>query len=279
LIGIALSFIIKSESYGQSYSFLWLDGATAAPRQIIKDIPAPGGYQRVATAANSFADWLRHLPLKIENDVVYLFDGSPKGNQSAQYKVLAIDVGNRDLQQCADAVIRLRAEYLFGQRQFDAVAFDFTSGHRAAYATWREGYRPRVRGSKVTWRQTGRADSSYTGFREYLDTVFNYAGSYSLSRELKEVAHPNDITIGDVFIRGGFPGHAVIVLDLAVESSSGKKAFLLAQSYMPAQEIHILRNPNNDEMNPWYEVNGAEKLFTPEWTFEWSELKRFREKN
>ena len=48
---------------------------------------------------------------------------------------------------------------------------------------------------------------------------------------------------GDVFIKGGSPGHAVIVVDVAIYTQTGKKVFLLAQSYMPAQQIHILVNP------------------------------------
>lgn len=67
----------------------------------------------------------------------------------------------------------------------------------------------------------------------------------------------------------------MIVVDLAIDSTAGKKAVLLAQSYMPAQEIHILNNPRADNMNPWYVVNGEDKLYTPEWTFAWSELRRF----
>ena len=50
-----------------------------------------------------------------------------------------------------------------------------------------------------------------------------------------------NIEIGDVFIQGGFPGHAIIVVDLA-ENEVGEKCFLVAQSYMPAQEIHVLKN-------------------------------------
>jgi hypothetical protein len=83
-------------------------------RPTIKDILLPVDYERVTTSPNSFADWLRHLPLKTENNVVYLYDGMPKSNQAAQYRVLAIDLSNKNLQQCADAVIRLRAEYLSG---------------------------------------------------------------------------------------------------------------------------------------------------------------------
>ncbi len=77
--------------------------------------------------------------------------------------------------------------------------------------------------------------------------------------------------IGDVFIQGGSPGHAVIVVDLVVNSTTGEKRFLLAQSYMPAQDIHVLKNPNSTDS--WYSM--SEVIETPEWTFRSSDLKRF----
>jgi Domain of unknown function (4846) len=77
-----------------------------------------------------------------------------------------------------------------------------------------------------------------------------------------------------VFIRGGFPGHAVLVVDVA-ENASGKRIFLLAQSYMPAQDIHILRNPNA-RIDPWYHAVDRGNLVTPEWTFQYTDLKRIR---
>ncbi len=84
--------------------------------------------------------------------------------------------------------------------------------------------------------------------------------------------------IGDVFIRGGSPGHAVIVLDMAMDSKTGKKLFMMAQSYMPAQDIHVLVNPNKPSISPWYELDGnAKDILTPEWTFSSNELKRFQE--
>jgi hypothetical protein len=89
----------------------------------------------------SFEDWLRHLPLKKGKPPVYLYNGRLKENQSAHYAVIDIDVGNSDLQQCADALIRLRAEYLYSIGDFSSIHFKFTSGHNAEYSRWREGYR------------------------------------------------------------------------------------------------------------------------------------------
>ena len=102
-----------------------------------------------------------------------------------------------------------------------------------------------------------------------------YAGTASLSRELTPVRDVRKMKIGDVFIRGGFPGHAVIVADLAVNPQDGRKVFLLVQSFMPAQDMHVLRNPNNRVLNPWYELDFGEVLRTPEWTFGKNELRRF----
>ena len=95
-----------------------------------------------------------------------------------------------------------------------------------------------------------------------------YAGSYSLSRELKLVKNIKEIRIGDVFIEGGFPGHSIIVVDIAINKKNQKKLFLLAQSYMPAQEIHILINPSNAQLSPWYEIDFGDILDTPEWEFD-----------
>lgn len=106
-----------------------------------------------------------------------------------------------------------------------------------------------------------------------MDIIFAYAGTLSLEKELVFV-NISDISIGDIFIQGGSPGHAVIVVDMAIDEK-GDKIFLLAQSYMPAQDIHILKNPNDKNISPWYRANIDMELITPEWTFTKSDLKRF----
>jgi hypothetical protein len=57
----------------------------------------------------------------------------------------------------------------------------------------------------------------------------------------------------------------MIVADIAT-NISGKKIYLLAQSYMPAQDVHIVINPMNKNISPWYELND-ETVNTPEWVF------------
>lgn len=72
-----------------------------------------------------------------------------------------------------------------------------------------------------------------------------------------------------------FPGHAVIIVDMAV-NDAGEKIFILAQSYMPAQQTQILINPNDENISPWYSSEIIDKLITPEWIFNSNELRRFR---
>jgi hypothetical protein len=242
---------------------------------LFRSIAPPSGCVRKPLPKNSFGWWLRRLPLKPGRPPVYLFDGRKKVNQSAHAAVLDMDAGRGNLQQCADAVIRLRAEYLFSIGRGDAVSFNFTSGDPASFKQWKAGYRPLVDGSRVSWRKSAAPDGSYANFRRYLTAVFMYAGSYSLSRELTPVGMA-EMTVGDVFIQGGFPGHAVIVADMASHPVSGEKTFLLAQSYMPAQDVHVLKNPTDPALSPWYALDIDDELVTPEWTFKKTDLKRFR---
>jgi hypothetical protein len=274
---IIFVFILSILSYGQTKeNYLWLDAEYSSEYYSISNIPLPAGYSRVEINLNSFQEWLRYLPLLKDQDKVRLFDESLKSNQNAHYKIIDIDVGERDLQQCADAIIRLYSEYLYSQGKYADISFNFTSGDRASFIDWGNGQRPIIRDNVVEWKQQATYDRSYQNFRKYLITVFAYAGSYSLAKEMKDVEELSDIRIGDVFLQGDFPGHGVIVVDLAINQLTNDFIILLAQSYMPAQDIHILKNLNNISLSPWYHVGSTNKLYTPEWTFEWNDIKRFK---
>jgi len=258
----------------KAQEYLWT-GEYDSSCTIKNMIDLPAGYERIKVPSGSFAEWLRNLPLKKKGFPVYLYDCREKPNQQAHWQVVDIDVGDKDLQQCADAIMRLRAEYFYAGGYYDSISFDFTSGDAMPFRKWMEGIRPEVDGDIVRWIRTDDVDSSYTNFRNYLDIVFTYAGSYSLNKQLKPKENICNIEIGDIFIEGGFPGHAVIVVDVAVDKSSGKRKFLLAQSYMPAQDIHILKCPYKIPSSPWYNCDIGERLITPEWIFDKDDLKRF----
>ena len=240
----------------------------------IKDrFSPPTQATRVAAANGSFGKYLRDLPLKPAGSPVLYYNGQEKFNQ-VQEAVIDLDVGKRDLQQCADAIMRLRGEYLFQQASFDRIQFHFTNGFNATYSKWRAGYRIKVEGNKVSWvNHQNRNSSSYDSFRKYLNMVFSYAGTLSLQKEVNPV-RLSDMQIGDIFIQGGSPGHAIIIVDMAKDNHTNEIYFMLAQSYMPAQDIHVLKNPNNPIISPWYQAKNLEILETPEWTFNKKDLSR-----
>jgi hypothetical protein len=218
--------------------------AAPASETLQARIAPPPGFARVPAAPDSWATWLRGLPLKPRGAPVLTYTGAPKWRQDVHVAVIDIDVGQRDLQQCADAIMRLRGEWLFAAGR--PVAFNDTDGKRRVFSA--------------------RDKSDHAAFRKYMDLVFAYAGTYSMEHELKPVPLA-DIAIGDVFVKGGFPGHAVLVADMAENPQTGEKRFLLVQSYMPAQEMHVLKNPGASDGSPWYPAAFAGDLVTPEWTF------------
>jgi hypothetical protein len=62
---------------------------------------------------------------------------------------------------------------------------------------------------------------------------------------------------------------------MAVNRISGEKVFMLAQSYMPAQDIHILKNLSERNISPWYRIPLENEINTPEWIFYKQDLYRF----
>ncbi len=239
--------------------------------RIFERFKLPDGYKRIDVEDGSFQEFLRNLPLKKYGEKVKYYDGSIK-DSDVYVSVVDLDIGNKNLLQCADAIIRLRAEYFYKIKEFDKIGFHITNGLYIPFKKWSDGFRIKVKGNRTEWYYSGKTGKDRVNFEEYLEFIYSYAGTISLSKELKKIKI-EDITIGDVFIHAGSPGHCVIVVDMAINEYSGEKIFLLAQSYMPAQEIHILKS--FDDISPWYRIKKERFLFTPEWIFEYDSLKRF----
>lgn len=223
--------------------------------------------------SGSFGNYVRTLPLLPDGSPVNYYDGSIKASNK-HAAVLDMDVGTKDLQQCADAIMRIRAEYFFKNKHYDEISFHFVNGFKADYKIWAQGKRIGVKGNNAYWYGEYLEDFSYDTFRKYLNMVYAYAGTASLEKELKP-KKVGDMEIGDVFIHGGAPGHAMLVVDVAVNSTN-EKVFMLAQSYMPAQSVHVVINPLNEEISPWYflpEINDV--MVTPSWNFYLAELHKF----
>ena len=244
----------------------------------VDEIPLAGGYRRISAAENSFAAWLRNMPLK-KDKRVFLYNGELKGNQSAQFAVIDISVGKKDLQQCADAAMRLRAEYLYAQKKYSEIVFNAHNNVRFRFNNWALGEKIIYRNGALVTVNSGRSSNAdpnsfnRKSFEEFLENVFSFCGSATLEKQLKPVEEFSSIQPGDVLIKGGYPGHAVIIIDVAI-NNAGKKIYLLAQSYMPAQDIHVLKNPIDTGLSPWYEANDLiNHIYTPEWTFETKHLR------
>lgn len=245
-----------SQSQSQDSQNLLIDTSKSV---LCERIPVPEKYKRVKSLQGSFAYYLQHLPLKEGNAEVRLYDGSKKGNQNIHAAIIKLDIGNRDLQQCADAIMRLQAEYLFDQKRYDEIGFNFVSDSKPRYL-----------------RDYCSDKTDYTCFRKYMNYVFSYANTRSLHGQLKPKTEFSNISIGDVLIQTGNPyGHAVLVVDMAKNPETGEVLFLLAQSYMPAQDIHVLKNLNDRLISRWYRVTDAEKISTPEWVFYKQDLRCF----
>lgn len=233
-------------------------------------ILAPQGYERIPTQDNILTSFLRTYPLKEAGSPVLLYDGSEKANQQAHIAVMKLPLENVDLQQCADSIMRIYAEYYYQTKQYDKISFHFVNGFEAKYSKWRQGYSISIKGNQVKWVKS-QPQTSYQSFQKYLRIVFSYASTLSMDKESTQISL-SKIQVGDVFLKGGSPGHVVMIVDIC-EDKNGKKSFLLGQGYMPAQEFHILKNPSHSD-DPWYYEDEVTYPFvTPEYSFQEGSLK------
>lgn len=233
-------------------------------------------FKRVAVDSSSFQYYIRHQKLKVFGSKVINYDGHPYFYQLGHVGVLDVDVPSNGLQQCADALMRLRSEYLWETNQKNKIGFNFTSGHYCSWTKYAEGYRPKINGNKVSFHKTASANSSKANFYKYLNLIYTYAGTMSLNHELKEIKAINKLQIGDMLIVGGFPGHIIMIADIA-ENVNGERQFLLIQGNTPAQSIHMLKNLDDTSISPWYNLEINSEISVPGFTFANSKFVRFKD--
>jgi len=242
--------------------------------ETIRGISLPQGFNYVDDGDPAYSNWLLDLKLK-KNKTVYLYNGKLKSDQDAQYAVIDLAIGKKDLVQCADAAMKLRADYLFEKHFYDQIKFLTTSGDVLSFKSWLNGIRWKEKAGKLIAYSSGKKENTiHQDYDLFMEFVFSFCGTYSLSKQMTPVDDNRSIQPGDVFVYGGFPGHAVTVMAVA-RNEDGNKIFLLSQGYMPAQDIHILRNYANTDLNPWYAVTEMFPLFTPQWEFKEGSLKRW----
>ena len=235
----------------------------------------PDGFARVAVVQGSFQAYLRDLELRTDRVQVLSYEQEELDSPSAAVAVLS--VGTRDLQQCADSIMRLHAEWLWTEDRADDVGYHFVSGDLSRWKDWRKGERFRSRGSSLERVNGAKADDSHEAFERYLFHVFAYAATRSMAMDSDPVAI-GDARAGDFFVQAGSPGHAVLILDIA-EHADGRKVALLGQGYMPAQEFHVIHADGPAAIADVWFVLPADAdgiVDTPSWKpFTASDLRRF----
>ena len=253
----------------KDFSFIMPEGDTLESRFAL-----PEGYIRTEYPEESFGSFVRRYPVKPDGSPVLLWTKEPKGNQTDHVAVFDMTVEDElDVQQCADSVMRMYAEYFRATGQYDRIRFHFVNGFLCDYNSYIQGNRVKVNGDEVVWVQSKEPEDSEAVFNEYMKIVFAYSSTLSMEGE-STGAEIQEMQIGDIFLKGGSPGHVVMVADVC--EKDGRKAFLLAQGYMPAQEFHIIKNPLH-ENDPWYYEEEVQYPFhTQAYTFPEGSFRRLQ---
>ena len=270
---LLITILFASQLFAQKYS--WLESYDAE-NALANRIPPPEGFQRTEVDSGSIGEWLRNMPLKPGKADILFHYGIEKANQDFHVAVVDIDVGKANLQHGGNAVIRLWSEYNYATEQYSKINFSLKTGDMVSYSNWIQGYRPIVGKESVVWVQSGDKGTSHRNFKSYITQIFVHGSPETLYEATQPVLKNEEMEIGNTFIQTATLGsHAVLVADMVENKETGEKAFLIAQSYVPAQSIHIVINPENEALSPWYAMDFGDSVATPEWKFSRGDLKKF----
>lgn len=245
-----------------------LDVIVPAEKTIATRFNPPSGYTRTTLSGGSFGDYLRNFDLREYSAKPLAYDTTTKtqitNDTLPSVSVLDLDLINKtNLQEASNSLIRLYAEYLYGQNRFNDISFNLltTPVFKCDFKTWSEGGRLIQENNSITWciehgdhctHKDVDTGTAYGVFKYYLQNVMLHSNVSSLPSNMKTV-QLNDLTVGDVIYHAD-SNIPEIIVDMA-EDSSGNKICILARGGTPASEIYIVRNESNADLNPWHDVN------------------------
>lgn len=192
----------------------------------ISEIPSPDGYKRVKYAKGSYSDFVRNLSVTKNKYVKSCYSEDIFWDGLGVIK-LDMMFPKSDLEQCADWAMRLWGEYHKETRKLDSL------------------YLLKYSGEKNYFRKAGK---SYSSFMKY---SFGYSNSHSIKKGCNVIEFKN-LRPGDMLVQNqtGGIGHVCVILDAC--EKDGEKLYLLGYSFMPAQQMHIEKAPEEFGINGWF---------------------------
>ncbi len=227
-----------------------INGITEAIAQsTIGTIPLPSNsYHRIKVEPASFGEWLRDLPLKEKSSPVLDYRGKifKPGTDSIVASVINWDIKNRRLEQCMDILIRLYAEYSWENNITTPLNLPLPGGYWLRWEDWKKGFRPVFKGINVQLRKKTISDSTPAAFRNYLNTIYNASHTQQFYHAYQAVDR-NEVQIGDIIVKKGTKGHAIMIVDLA-KNEHGDLIALIGNGDTPACQFFLL---NFRTGQPW----------------------------
>ena len=93
----------------------------------------PKNYKRIIQ--NDYHSWIISKNINTKDHVKYFSGQIKKGFNKVYVAKFVYDIGNKDLHQCADAVMYNKARYLFESKQYNKISFTFSHNAKIYWIT------------------------------------------------------------------------------------------------------------------------------------------------
>jgi len=237
----------------------------------------PDGFFRPPFPTESYQTYLQSIAIKTADAKVMKFNGYEK-KFICYVAVVEEELMDEDIMHGEHYAQKLRAQYLYNHSKYELIRFSYDDNRSISYQEWMDGMRFVWQDSIFVLDSISAPASGDIVFKKFMKELYSNSTSLGLNSDTY-VLPIDQLSIGDVFIQPQdlySPGHAVLILDMAVDPLTGEKLVLLGQGYTPAQNMHILANPFDEDISPWYRVKEDEPFFaTAQWTFRMKHLRRF----